>query len=198
MAVRFGHVDGPPTVTSWTFDRERHGETVCIAFHAPEQMVKFAARWRALADAIHESGCEDPSFRFDNAKIDLGDGVWKEGPSDVFAFARRPGSQVPLIPNIYLLRDRGRLPAPLAWERKTDALYFRGTSTGSPVYEENSRVILCQVAKTIPRTDCRISRMKQVDESFAARLSRDGLIGWRHPAWWLNWHRFLEIGRAHV
>jgi hypothetical protein len=59
------------------------------------------------------------------------------------------------------------------------------------VYEENSRVVLCQVAKTIPRSDCRISRMKQVDASFAARLSRDGLIGWRHPAWWLNWHRFL-------
>ena len=113
------------------------------------------------------------------------------GPADAFAFARQPGSSVRLIPNIYLLRPRGSLPTPIPWEQKTDTLYFRGTSTGSASYEENARVVLCRVAKEIPGSDCRISRMKQVDSGFAQQLADDGLLGSRHPPQRLNQHRFL-------
>lgn len=198
LAVRFGGVEGPPTVTSWTFDRDRHGEAVCIAFHSPDQLLRFSTRWRELAAAIHESGREDASFGFRDAKIDLGDGVWPDCPSDVCAFARRPGSTIRLIPNIYLLRPRPRLPSPITWEQKTDTLYFRGTSTGSVVYEENARVILCRVAQGIPRSDCRISRMKQIDAVFAKQLGEEGLVGQPQPAWRLNDHRFLVDADGNV
>lgn len=191
LAVRFGGVEGPATVTSWTFDRDRHGESVCIAFHSPDQLLRFSTRWRELAAAIHESGREDASFGFRDAKIDLGDGIWPGCPSDVFAFARRPGSTNRLIPNIYLLRPRPRMPSPIPWEQKTDTLYFRGTSTGSLVYEENARVTLCRVAQGISRSDCRISRMKQIDAGFAEQLGQEGLVGQPQPARRLNDHRFL-------
>jgi hypothetical protein len=36
-----------------------------------------------------------------------------------------------------------------------------------------------------------VSRIKQVDERFAARLEQEGLVGWRMPAWAMNGHRFL-------
>lgn len=191
LAIRFGGVAGQPTVTSWTFDRDRHGETICIAVQSQEQLRHFRTRWLELATAIRACGREDASFRFSDARISLGDGVWPDCPDDVFAFARRPGSTIRLIPNIYLLRQPPRVPSPIPWEQKTDALYFRGTSTGSVVYEENARVALCRAAKEIPRADCRISRIKQVDATFAKQLAEEGLVGRPHPAWWLNRHRFL-------
>ena len=189
VAVRFTG-KGPPNVTRWTYDRGRHGDVVHVEFVSPAQMLRFASRWREVADAVHTSGREDASFRCRGVRIDLGDGVGPECPPDVFAFARRPGARAGLIPNPYMLRPR-RLPPALPWERKSDTLYFRGTSTGATDYEQNSRVALCRIAATLPRTDCRISRTRQVDAAFAARLAQDGLLGGKQSPARLNRHRFL-------
>jgi hypothetical protein len=191
VAVRFDADVGPPSVTRWTYDRDRYGDVVTIEFVSRDQMRRFAKRWRDVADAIRDSGREDPSFSFRRARIDLGDGVWHDTAGDVLAFARRPGSTVGLLPNTYLLRSRPRLPAALPWDRKADTLYFRGTSTGSQVYEENSRVLLCRLAKTLPRADCLISRVRQIDDGFARRLAEDRILGRRQPLSRLNRHRFL-------
>lgn len=191
VAARFDPGIGPATVTRWTYDRGRHGDVVAIEFVSRDQMRRFTKRWRDVADAIRDSGREDPSFAFQRAPIDLGDGVWKGTADDALAFARRPGSTVGLLPNTYLLRARPRLPPALPWERKADTLYFRGTSTGSTVYEENSRVLLCRLAKTLPGADCLISRVKQIDAGFARRLAEDRILGRRQPLSRLNRHRFL-------
>lgn len=191
VAVRFDAAVGPPTVTRWTYDRGRHGDVVNIEFVSPEQMRRFTRRWRDVADAIRDSGREDASFSFRRARIDLGDGVWHGTADDALAFARRPGSTVGLLPNTYLLRSRPRLPAALPWDRKADTLYFRGTSTGSQTFDENSRVVLCRLAKTLPRADCLISRMRQIDDGFARRLAEERLLGRRQPLARLNRHRFL-------
>jgi hypothetical protein len=82
------------------------------------------------------------------------------------------------------------MPA-LPWAWKTDTVYFRGASTGAIDYDANARVALCRVAKTIPRGDCRVSRIKQVDRGFVAHLEADGLVGWRLPIHVMNGHRFL-------
>lgn len=191
VAVRFDAAVGPPSVTRWTYDRGRHGDVVNIEFVSPDQMRRFTRRWRDVADAIRESGREDPSFSFWRARIDLGDGVWHGTADDALAFARRPGSTVGLLPNTYLLRSRPWLPAALPWDRKADTLYFRGTSTGAQVFDENSRVVLCRLAKTLPRADCLISRMRQIDAGFARRLAEERLLGRRQSLSRLNRHRFL-------
>ena len=182
-----GHAD---TVTRWWFDRSCGDDAVRIEFVSAAQLRHFAIRWRILADAIHRIGRDDPTFACREVRIDLGDGVGPEVGSDVFAFARLPGSAARLIPNPYLLRPRPWLGRPRPWGRKRDSLYFRGTSTGSGAYDANTRVALCRVARTIPRSDCRLSRLKQIDRMFAARLRQDGLIGWRQPPTALNRHRF--------
>jgi hypothetical protein len=123
--------------------------------------------------------------------IDLSDGVDTDAPPNLLAFARRPGSRARLIPNPYLLRPRPWLGPALPWAMKRDSVYFRGASTGSTDYDANARVALCRVAKTMPRADCRVSRIKQVDAHFAARLEEEGLVGWRLPIWAMNRHRFL-------
>jgi hypothetical protein len=195
VAVRCAADGSPPaelaTVTTWSFDRSAAGDVVRIEFASPADMKRFAMRWRILADAIHRIGRDDPAFAFHGVRIALGDGARAGAPPDVLAFARLPGAAVRLIPNPYLLRRRGRLPAARSWERKTDTLYFRGSSTGVADYHANTRVALCRAASRIPRSDCRVSRLKQVEPAFAARLRSDGLIGGRHPPTALNRHRFL-------
>jgi len=180
----------PTTVTTWSFDRSAAGDVVRIEFESPAQMQRFAMRWRILADAIHRIGRDDPTFAFRNARIALGDGARADTPAGTHAFARLPGMPVALLPNPYLLRQ-SRMPSALPWDRKRDTLYFRGTSTGSADYETNARVALCRTARGIHRTDCRLSRLKQIDPAFAARLHADGLVGRREPASMLNRHRFL-------
>ena len=190
VGIRFAEQPGP-AVTTWTFDRRRHGDRVNIAFASPGQAKQFMIRWRILADAIHAIGREDPTFCCHDVRIDLGDSIAPDAPADVLAFARLPGSRARLIPNPYLLRPRPWLPPARAWERKSDTLYFRGSSTGSADYDANARVALCRVAQTIPRADCRLSRLKQVDPSFTRRLKADGLNGRRHLPACLNRHRLL-------
>ena len=148
-------------------------------------------RWRILADSLDAIRRADPAFGFRGARIDLSDGVGPDAGDDIVAFARLPGSNARLIPNPYLLRGRRWLAPPRSWERKSDAVYFRGSSTGSPNFDANSRVALCRLAKAIPRADCRLSRIKQVDAEFSRRLAADGLVGARHPLFWLDRHRYL-------
>jgi len=191
--VRVAYVGGPAgsQVTRWTFDRQRYGDQVRIEFSGPEQMRRFGTRWRDLARAIHVCGREDPEFRFEDVPIHFGDGVFFQEPQDVLGFARRTGASIGLIPNTYLLGPRPSLPAPLAWERKTDTLYFRGASTGAVAYEENARVRFCRAARAIPGSDCRISKLRQIDGDFARRLAAEGLVARPDPLRRLNRHRFL-------
>lgn len=195
VEVRYsGNSDRLPE-TTWSFERGRKGGLVRIEFASRPQMRRLAGRWRVLANAVQTIGRADPAFRFEGVRIYLGDGVLPGQDETMLAFARRPGMQTPLIPNIYMLKgqtlqDRaGRRSRP--WDQKTDTLYFRGTSTGSPVYEENSRVALCRAAKSIPRSDCRLSRIRQVDRGFAARLEAEGLSGSKDPVARLEQHRLL-------
>jgi len=214
VEVRFSGNPDPLPLTTWSFERGRKGGLVRIEFATRPQMRRLAGRWRVLANAVHTIGRADPAFRFEGVRIYLGDGVLPGQDETMLAFARRPGMQTPLIPNTYMLKgqtlqDRaGRRPRP--WDQKTDTLYFRGTSTGSSVYEENSRVALCRVAKAIPRSDCRLSRIRQVDGGFAARLAADAICGSKDPVsrlerhWLLadvdgnvsSWDRYLLIGLA--
>lgn len=191
VAIRIDERLPGPTVTSWSFDRRDAEDRIRVAFASAAILRSYAIRWRILADVMHAIGRADRSFAFTDVRIDLGDGAVATAHPDVLAFARPRGSQVRLIPNPYLLRPRPWLPRPLPWERKSDTLYFRGTSTGARDYEANVRVALCRTARTIPRSDCRLSRVKQVDATFARRLAEDGLTGWRHPRHFLNRHRFL-------
>lgn len=179
------------TMTTWSFERAAAGDVVRIEFGSAAQMQRFAMRWRILADAIHRIGRDDPAFTFRDVRISLGDGAGAEAAAGTLAFARLPGAPVTLIPNPYLLRRQSRVPAAIPWERKRDTLYFRGTSTGAADYDANTRVALCRTARDIPRADCRLSRLKQVDAAFAERLRADGLVGGREPSHRLNGHRFL-------
>jgi hypothetical protein len=177
--------------TRWTFDRRRHGPRVLITFSGFSHLTALTARWRILADAIWEIGREDPDFAFHDAIISLADGVGPETPAEEHAFAKRPGSPARLIPNPYLLRARPWLTPPLPWAWKTDTLYFRGSSTGPQSIEENLRAMLCHLAKSLPRTDCRLSRLGNSSSEFAKELHKHGLVGRRHPIDILNLHRFL-------
>lgn len=191
VSVRFIESAAPGTITRWTYDRDRLGDTLAITFGSFQQLQSLVGRWRVLSDAIQTIGREDSGFTFHDVPIDLGDGVGPSAPTNVLAFARSTGSKAPLIPNPYLLRPRPWILGPRRWERKNDTLYFRGSTTGAPTYDDNKRVALCKLAKTLPRTDCRLSRLKQIDGDFAERLAKDDLVGWRHPLDILNRHRFL-------
>jgi hypothetical protein len=189
-AIRFD-TSLPPSVTRWTFSHAAHDGRVVVTFHDPEAVSRLLIRWRLLTDIIRHIARSDRGLFFRDVLIDLGDGVDTDAAPNLLAFARRPGSQARLIPNPYLLRPRPWLGPALPWILKRDSVYFRGASTGAIEYDGNTRVALCRVAKTIPRADCRVSRIKQVDERFAARLEQEGLVGWRMPAWAMNGHRFL-------
>ena len=181
----------PPSVTRWTFSHQAHDGRVVVTFIEPASVGRLLIRWRLLADVIRHLARSDRSLSFRDVLIDLGDGVGTDAPPALLAFARRPGSQARLIPNPYLLRPRPWLGPALPWSFKTDTAYFRGASTGAGDYDANARVALCRVAKTMLRADCRVSRIKQVDAQFAARLEEEGLVGWRLPIWAMNRHRFL-------
>lgn len=180
-----------PSQTRWTLVPQGSVRRVVIQFHSAQTASRLLIRWRLLADVIHQIAATAGALAFHDVLIDLGDGVGADAPAEILAFARRPGSQARLIPNPYLLRPRPWLGPTLPWACKTDRVYFRGASTGSTAYEMNTRVALCLAAKSIPRADCRVSRLKQVDTQFAARLEQDDLVGWRMPLWFMNWHRFL-------
>jgi hypothetical protein len=181
----------PPCITRWAFSHAAHGGRVVVTFRDPEAVSRLLIRWRLLADVIAHLAGSDRGLSFRDVLIDLGDGVGVDAPPNLHAFARRPGSQARLIPNPYLLRPRPWLIPALPWRCKTDTVYFRGSSTGSHDYDANARVTLCRVATAIPRSDCKVSRIKQVDGAFIARLEEDGFVGWRLPISEMNRHRFL-------
>jgi len=133
---------------------------------------------------------KDRRLQIHEALINLEDGVG-DAPPNIYAFARRTGSQSGLIPNPYLLSSSRRSPPPRPWERKTEAVYFRGASTGSPDYESNVRVALCKAAKAMRGSDCRISTVVQTDQCFSQRLKQDGLFGQSRPLNEMNRHRYL-------
>lgn len=190
VAVGFDGVLGP-SQTRWTLVPQGSARRVVIQFHSAQTASRLLIRWRLLADVIHRIAATAGAFSFHDVLIDLGDGVDADAPAGILAFARRPGSQARLIPNPYLLRPRPWLGPALPWACKTDRVYFRGASTGATTYETNTRVALCLTAKSISRADCRVSRLKQVDSRFAARLEQDDLVRWRMPVWAMNRHRFL-------
>jgi hypothetical protein len=180
-----------PHVTVWSYDRRRQGGAVRIEFQSRDQMHRFSRRWPVLVRAILACSREDAGFGFDRVKIHLGDGVMPGDPADIVAFARRPGSAARLIPNVYLLGPRPTTPPPRPWDRKSDSLYFRGASTGSPDYDANARVALCRVARSIPRSDCRISKLRQIDRDFVRNLAADDIVARADPLARLNDHRYL-------
>lgn len=191
VAVWIAGGDDESDITSWSYDPARDGPCVHIAFPSARTFRKLFRRWRVLADAIVAAAVEHPGLAFRDVRIDLNDGVAASGSDGVLAFARPIGATTPLIPNTYLLGRRRAAPMPLDWSRKSDTLYFRGTSTGDVSYEANTRVALCRLARDVPRADCKISRTKQVDGGFAARLQRDGLTAARAPLDDMNRHRYL-------
>lgn len=189
VAVRFAP-QPRPSVTTWSVEPGAAGG-VRIEFDSPAQARAFMIRWRILADSLDEIHRGDLTFRCAAVQIDLGDGVGPDVGEEIVAFARLPGSRARLIPNPYLLRGRRWLAQPRPWERKSDTLYFRGSSTGSHDFAANARVALCRAALAIPEADCRLSRIKQVDREFARRLVAEGLVGRRHLLAWLDHHRYV-------
>lgn len=191
VVATFATSAGSPQVTVWSYDRQRQGGAVRIEFQSRDQMHRFSNRWPVLVKAILACSREDAGFGFEGVKIHLGDGLLPQEAADVVGFARRPGSAARLIPNLYLLGARPTTPPPRPWARKSDALYFRGASTGSPDYDANARVALCRIARSIPRADCRISKLRQIDHDFVRRLAADGLAARADALDRLNDHRYL-------
>lgn len=183
--------DLPPSTTSWTFAPPSHDSRVAIQFRSESDLVRLTGRWRLLANILHKRGMVDRRVRFRETLIHLGDGCTGDTPPNVFAFARRRGSQAGLIPNPFLLATQRRLPNALPWNSKTETVYFRGTTTGSSDYASNVRVALCKVAKTIPNADCGIAADEHTDTQFAKRVIQDDLFGSRQPLESMNRHKYL-------
>lgn len=186
-----------PVATWWTLDRRRLGDRIAITFATESGLRRWTARWRIVADAIWTVARERADLVCHEFPLDLGDTVTADTPGHVHAFSRPAGSTVGLVPNPYLLRPRPWLLPPLPWEWKTDTLYFRGAGTGARDYEQNTRVALCRLARSLPRADCRLSRTGHADPTFAARLAAEGIDGRRHPLDALNRHRFLVDADGH-
>jgi len=186
-----------PGASWWTLDRRRHGDRVAICF-ASERGVRHLSRWRIVADAIWNLARRRADLVFHDWPLELDDGVRPGMPCGINTFARPAGTGFGLVPNPYLLRPRPWLLPPLPWAWKTDTLYFRGSSTGSGDYDQNARVALCRLARSLPRADCKLSRTRSSDPAFRARLVAEGLVGGRQPLDALNLHRFLVDVDGHV
>lgn len=195
MAVRVrpsaGPLAGRPFLVWWSYDRQRTGARLLLTFESRAMLVNADARWRVLGAALWRMIRKHPGITFQDVPVDLGDGCGAETPESVFAFARPRGLRNALLPNPYLLRDREALPATLAWEAKTDKLYFRGALTGSSNLERNTRVALCRAARHLPGTDCRLTRLSEFSPEARAQVLREGLGSRRTQIPEMNRHRFL-------
>ena len=196
-----------PTLALFSYDKSHYGNRVCIWAKQESELLKNWDRCRLVANYLWQM-VQKSSYVFQNVPVDLGDGAVHAGvPHQVFCFSRKRGLLNPLLPNPYLLRPRSRLPQPIPFEKKLDALYFRGSSTGDMLYESNHRIALCLAAKSIERSDCFVSHVVQVDAEFANRMIRDDVVRSPDPLAKMNryrmvvdvdgntssWDRFLSI-----
>ena len=179
------------TLVWWSYDPAVLGEYLHLTFESGDQLTNLDARWRVVANALWKLIRRHPGVSFRDVAVDLGDGWSPATPEGAFVFARRLGGTSPLLPNPYLLMDRKPVPRALAWEAKTDRLYFRGADSGSPDLEVNTRVALCRTAASLPDADCRLTRLVQGSPEFRAQLEREGLVGRRVSIPEMNRHRFL-------
>jgi hypothetical protein len=178
------------TLVRWSYDLERHGPKLLVSFETGRGITDLDGRWRAVAITLWRMLLKHPEVRFHDVAVDVGDGC-ADLPPSVFVLARPRGAGNPLLPTTSLLRERKPVPAALPWARKTDKLYFRGAVSGSPDLEVNSRVAMCRVAKTLPRTDCKLTRVEHASPEVRAQLEREGLGSRRVPFGDMNKHRFL-------
>ena len=182
---------GLDDLVSFSYDRQRWGDRICLSFETGRSIDAPASRWRMVAKALWTMVHRDPALRFDRVTVNIGDICAPEIPADVFAFARLRGTQRPLLPCPNLVRGTAHLPQPLPWDRKTDTVYFRGVDTGFASLERNARVALCRAARAIPGADCRLSRLIQFSGEEARLLRGEGLVDRTLPLAESNRHRFL-------
>jgi len=175
----------------WTYDPARHGKRICVEFRSSRAYRKEHERWRTIATALWRLIDKCPHVRFHDIAVDLGDGETEAIPADVFRFARQPGQPHDLLPNPYLLSRRKRLGTPIPWQKKADAVYFRGAATGSHDYETNVRVAACRLVQNLPDSDCRLTSFAEVPPDFVAAARRDGITASPAPLVHMNRHRFL-------
>ena len=181
---------GRGTLTWWSYDRGQLGDKLHLTFPSTARVTNLDARWRVIARAIWRMVRKDPGMVFHEVAVDLEDGATPGLPESVFAFARLRGAGNALLPNPYLLRDRD-VGKPRAWEAKKDTLYFRGADSGAITLEANTRVVLCRLAKDLPRTSCLLTRLVQGTPEAHAQMRQEGLVGKRIPIPDMNKYRFL-------
>ena len=182
---------GRPSLVWWSYDRERFGPQLRLRFESGRHIESQDSRWRTIALALWRFVQKEPGVVFHEVPVDLGDGSGPDRPESVLCFARRIGTRHALLPNPYLLQRRRRVPKPKAWASKSDTMYFRGADTGSADVDRNTRVMLCRTAATLPRTDCRLTRLVQGSAEFHAQIRQEGLVGRRASLSDMNAHRFL-------
>ncbi len=175
----------------WSYDRKQFGDKLRLRFETGHQIQRNEMRWRTVAGALWRLIQKDPSIVFHEVPVDLGDGCDPDMPEAIFCFARHKGARNALLPNPYLMQRRRRVPRPLPWGSKTDKMYFLGADTGSPDLQKNTRVVLCRLAATLPRTECRLTRLVQGGPEFHAQIQREGLVAPKKPLEEMNKHRFL-------
>lgn len=195
-AIRFidaepGDTPGHRQIVRWTYDPERHGRRLCLTFRDRHVFERDHFRWRVISDLIWGVVEKTPGLIFRDIAVDISDGADSSLPPDVLRFVRRPGDPHELLPNLHLLAPRLRLPAPRAWDRKSDTIYFRGAATGAPDYSRNVRVAACLAANALPGGDCLLTAFHQVDDAFQRRARQEGIRGTRDSRKALNRHRYL-------
>ena len=179
------------SVVAFTYDEKAYGRRICLEFTSQTACDLWRFRWRPLANSLWRLIDARPTLAFHGIPVDVSDCIDGSLPPVVFRFARRPGDPHALLPNPYLLeRDKLRI-RPLPWAEKKDSIYFRGAATGSPAYEENTRVIACLAAKSMPRSDCHLTGAIGPSRAFMERARGDGiLVGRQHPSA-MNLHRYV-------
>lgn len=182
---------GRETLVWWSYDRERFGYQLRLRFESERRILSLDSRWRTLAVALWRFIRKDPTVVFEEVPVDLEDGCEPDRPESIFCFSRRKGATNALLPNPYLLQKRRRVPKPRPWAAKTDTMYFRGGDSGAADVDRNTRVVLCRTAATLPRTDCRLTRLVQGGPEFHAQIRREGLVGRLIALPEMNKHRFL-------
>lgn len=180
-----------PTVVRFSYAPPQEHGSLCLTFTNRVSYTDHAHRWRAVADAVWRVIKKHSGVSFQDIPVDIGDCIDSTIPATTFRFSKRPNDPHDLIPNAYSLDRRRQLPAALPWEKKRDAVYFRGSLTGSTQTRDNPRVAACLLSRKIPGGDCKLTNFSQTPATFRQELELDGVACHPAPIEMVNHHRYV-------
>lgn len=193
VSIRFEESDWSqfPAVVRWTYSPKSDRKCLLLCFTNKDTYSKLADRWRVISNALRRLIVAYPSISFEEIPVDVSDCFDSTVPASTFRFAKLPGDPHDLIPNPYFLDRRHQLSSARPWERKNDAVYFRGSLTGTTQSRNNPRVAGCLAARNIPGADCKLSMFPQTPTQLRSELEQEGIISRRDRVKALNSHRYL-------